>query len=96
MYIPDDPDRFASLEAVLPAVQRMTFLASKSLFEEKSVAVPEGRVQVMDCDNFFLVNVYTPNSKPDLSRLNLRYEEWDPNFREVLVELEKTKPVVVC
>ena len=96
MYIPDGPDRFASLEAVLPAVQRMTFLANKSLFEETSVAVPEGRVQIMDCSNFYLVNVYTPNSKPDLSRLKLRYEEWDPNFREMLIELEKTKPVVVC
>ncbi|MBQ9018616.1 exodeoxyribonuclease III [Candidatus Saccharibacteria bacterium] len=96
MYIPDNPDRFASLEAVLPAVQCMTFLANKSFFEENSIAVPEGRVQIADCNNFYLVNVYTPNSKPDLSRLKLRHESWDLEFLQLLKELEKTKPVVAC
>ena len=70
-------------------------LVSKSS-EEKSIASREGRVQVADCGDFYLVNVYTPNSKPDLSRLKLRETEWDPEFLQYLKELEKTKPVVTC
>ena len=96
MYIPDDPDRFAPSGAVLPAVQCMTFFANKSRLEETNIAVQEGRVQVLEFEKFYLVNVYTPNSKPDLSRLKLRYEEWDPEFLNLLKELEKTKPVVTC
>ena len=72
-------------------------LANLDLYaSETSIAVPEGRVQVLDCEKFYLVNVYTPNSKPDLSRLKLREIEWDPEFLELLKELEETKPVVVC
>ena len=63
---------------------------------ETSVAVPEGRILTLDCGGFHLVNVYTPNSKPDLSRLKLRETEWDPEFLKYLKDLEKEKPVVVC
>ena len=56
----------------------------------------EGRVLALEFERFFLVNVYTPNSKPDLSRLKLREKLWDPEFLNLLKELEKTKPVVVC
>lgn len=63
---------------------------------ETSVAVPEGRILTLDLDKFYLVNVYVPNSKPDLSRLKLRENEWDPEFLKYLKELEKEKPVVVC
>ena len=70
--------------------------AKSTSLTDFSVAVSEGRVQVADCGEFFLVNVYTPNSKPDLSRLKLRHDEWDPGFLELLRELEKTKPVVTC
>ena len=73
----------------------MTFLASKSS-EEKSMASREGRVLVLEFEKFYLVNVYTPNSKPDLSRLILREETWDPEFLKFLKDLEKIKPVVVC
>ncbi|MBR3252834.1 exodeoxyribonuclease III [Candidatus Saccharibacteria bacterium] len=72
-------------------------LENQNLYvSETSVAVPEGRVQVLDLEKFYLVNVYTPNSKPDLSRLELRYKSWDPEFLSLLKELEKTKPVVTC
>ena len=72
-------------------------LANLDLYaSETNVAVPEGRVLVLEFPKFYLVNVYTPNSKPDLSRLKLRETEWDPGFLEMLRELEKTKPVVVC
>lgn len=56
----------------------------------------EGRVLAAEFPEFFLVTVYTPNSKPDLSRLKLREKLWDPAFLNYLKELEKVKPVVVC
>lgn len=56
----------------------------------------EGRILVLEFDKFFLVNVYTPNSKPDLSRLELREKIWDPEFLNLLKELEKKKPVITC
>ena len=69
----------------------------QGLFDsENIIAVREGRVVLLDLNKFFLVNVYVPNSKPDLSRLKLRETEWDPEFLNYLKELEKTKPVVVC
>ena len=63
---------------------------------ETNVAVPEGRTLILEFKKFYLVNVYVPNSKPDLSRLKFREESWDPGLLELLKELEKTKPVVVC
>lgn len=62
----------------------------------KRIASQEGRVLIIEFEKFYLVNVYTPNSKPDLSRLKLREKEWDPEFLRYLKELEKEKPVVVC
>lgn len=56
----------------------------------------EGRVLTAEFPEFFLVNVYTPNSKRDLSRLKLRELLWDPAFLDFLKGLEKAKPVVVC
>lgn len=56
----------------------------------------EGRTLILEHKNFYLVNVYTPNSKPDLSRLELRHTDWDPGFKEYLKELEKEKPVITC
>ena len=56
----------------------------------------EGRVLTAEFEKFYLVNVYTPNSKNKLERLELREKKWDPEFLRYLKELEKTKPVVVC
>ena len=56
----------------------------------------EGRVLTAEFEKFYLVDVYTPNSKNELERLNLRKNKWDPEFLKYLKELEKTKPVVVC
>jgi exodeoxyribonuclease-3 len=56
----------------------------------------EGRVISAEFDDFWVVTVYTPNSKRDLSRLNLRKTQWDPAFLEHLKHLEKSKPVLVC
>lgn len=56
----------------------------------------EGRVISAEFDDFWVVTVYTPNSKGDLSRLKLRHEQWDPAFLDHVKELEKTKPVLFC
>jgi exodeoxyribonuclease-3 len=56
----------------------------------------EGRVLTLEFDKFFLVNVYTPNAKPDLSRLSMRYTSWDKAFLEHCQELETVKPVIFC
>lgn len=56
----------------------------------------EGRVISAEFEDFWVVTVYTPNSKGDLTRLPLRHEKWDPAFLEHLKELEKSKPVLVC
>jgi exodeoxyribonuclease-3 len=56
----------------------------------------EGRVIAAEFDKFFVVTVYTPNSKDDLSRIPLRHKHWDPAFLEYCKQLEKHKPVVFC
>ena len=56
----------------------------------------EGRMVTCEYEGFYLVNVYVPNSKNDLSRLGYRYDSWDPDLRNYLLELRKKKPVVLC
>ncbi len=56
----------------------------------------EGRVITLEFNEFYLVNVYVPNSKRDLSRLGYRAKEWDVDFLKYLKNLEKKKPVVFC
>jgi exodeoxyribonuclease-3 len=56
----------------------------------------EGRVITAEFEKFYVVTVYTPNSKRDLSRLELRHKKWDVEFLKSLKELEKTKPVIFC
>ena len=55
----------------------------------------EGRVTTAEFDDFYLVTVYVPNSKTDLSRLDDR-QNWDAHFLNFLKELESKKPVIVC
>lgn len=55
----------------------------------------EGRVITLEFDNFYLVNVYTPNSKRELLRLDYRMV-WEDDFRKYLLKLDEKKPVVVC
>jgi exodeoxyribonuclease-3 len=71
-------------------------IASKYRLADDSYGDPtkEGRVISAEFDKFWVVTVYTPNSKGDLSRLELRHKQWDPAFLEHVKELEKTKPVV--
>lgn len=55
----------------------------------------EGRVITLEFEDFYLVNVYTPNSQPELARLDYRMQ-WEDAFRDYLVKFDKKKPVVVC
>jgi len=55
----------------------------------------EGRVQTAEYADFFLVNVYVPNSKRGLERLPYR-QVWDKDFLAYLKKLEKKKPVIFC
>lgn len=54
----------------------------------------EGRVIAVELEKYFVVTVYTPNSKGDLSRLLLRETAWDPAFLEYVKQLEQKKPVL--
>lgn len=56
---------------------------------------PEGRIITLEFESFYLVTVYTPNAKRDLSRLEYRME-WEDRFRGYLLELDAKKPVIVC
>ncbi len=55
----------------------------------------EGRVITLELEQFYLVTVYTPNAQDGLARLDYRMQ-WEDDFRAYLLELNKTKPVVVC
>jgi exodeoxyribonuclease-3 len=59
-------------------------------------AADEGRVITAEYEQFYVVTVYTPNAKDDLSRLALRHQHWDPAFLAYCQQLEKQKPVVFC
>lgn len=56
----------------------------------------EGRVTTIELDDFFVVNVYVPNSKRELERLPYREKEWDVDFLSYVKKLEKRKPVIFC
>lgn len=56
----------------------------------------EGRVITAEFDDFYVVTVYTPNAKDDLSRIPLREKHWDPAFLAYCKQLEQKKPVVFC
>ena len=56
----------------------------------------EGRVITAEFEKYYLVTVYVPNSKRDLSRLPYRQKEWDVDFLSYVRELENKKPVVFC
>jgi exodeoxyribonuclease III len=55
---------------------------------------PEGRILTLEYEDFFLVNVYTPNSQRDLARLPYRLD-WEERILEHLLELDAMKPVIM-
>ena len=63
---------------------------------DKYIDDNEGRLITLELDSYYLITVYTPNSKRDLSRLSYRYNDWDPAFLNYMQALEKDKPVIFC
>lgn len=55
----------------------------------------EGRVITLEYQSFYLVTVYTPNSKRGLERLPYRLE-WEDAFREYVVSLKQKKGIIIC
>ncbi len=55
----------------------------------------EGRVITVEFEKFYMVNIYTPNSKRELERLDYR-QIWEDEIREYLLDLNANKPVVMC
>ena len=55
----------------------------------------EGRVITLEYENFYMVNVYTPNSKRELERLDYR-QIWEDEIRKYLLDLNTKKPVIMC
>ena len=55
----------------------------------------EGRTITLEFEEYFLINVYTPNSKRELERLKGR-QKWDKDFLKFIKNIEKKKPVIVC
>ncbi len=55
----------------------------------------EGRAITLEYENFYLLNVYTPNSQRELTRLDYRMV-WEDALREYMIKLDKVKPVIYC
>jgi exodeoxyribonuclease-3 len=73
-------------------------LASRYAFadELERDSSEEGRVIAAEFAHCYVVTVYTPNSKDDLSRIPLRHKAWDPAFLAYCQELQRHKPVIFC
>lgn len=67
--------------------------AKYDLVDEYGDPNTEGRIIAAEFDKYWVVTVYTPNAKGDLSRVPLR-EQWDPAFLEFMLRLEESKPVI--
>lgn len=55
----------------------------------------EGRIITLEFEKFYVVNIYTPNSKRELLRLDYRMK-WEDDFRKYINSLDEKKPVVIC
>ncbi len=57
----------------------------------------EGRITSLEFKDFFLVNVYTPNSQElNSERCNYRINIWDPAFRKYINNLKTSKNTIIC
>jgi exodeoxyribonuclease III len=72
-------------------------IAKKYKFSDKyGDTITEGRIVCAEYKKFYLVTVYTPNAKDDLTRVPMRHKSWDPAFLEYMKDLENNKPVIFC
>lgn len=72
------------------------FLEGGTVRDQYGDANREGRVITAEFETFFVVTVYTPNSKDDLTRLPFRHTLWDPAFLRYMCALQAKKPVLFC
>ncbi|NEN22801.1 exodeoxyribonuclease III [Cryomorpha ignava] len=77
--------------AILTKIKPISIVNDMGIAEHDN----EGRVQCAEFSDFYLVNLYVPNSGQKLDRLDYR-KIWDADFLKYLKHLEKTKPVIVC
>ena len=75
------------------------FTRHKPLSVTYGLGIPEhdteGRVITLEYEDFYLLCVYTPNSKRELLRLSYRME-WEDALRAYMMELDKKKPIIYC
>ncbi|MDD5749868.1 MAG: exodeoxyribonuclease III [Patescibacteria group bacterium] len=94
---------FSAYQEFFNSAQRPGYSGTAVLVKEglKVKALPafswddEGRVQVLDIGKYYLVNVYFPNAKDDLSRLHWKIK-WNDRLLLALKKLEKVKPLLIC
>ena len=99
------PEELASYRAIWNSAEKAGYSGTAMFCKNKPLSVSygigakehdnEGRVITAELENVYLVTVYTPNSKSELSRLPYR-QTWDAAFLSYIKSLEKTKPVVFC
>ena len=77
----------------------LVYTKTEPLSVQYGMGVPEhdheGRIITLEYEQFYLVSVYVPNAKSDLSRLVYR-QQWEDDFLKYVKALEKEKPVVIC
>lgn len=77
----------------------VTFTRKQVFENRRGIGKPEhdreGRVVTLDLGDFYLVNVYTPNSQTGLARLDYRMD-WEAAFADYVKQLDSVKPVVIC
>ncbi|MDF2724517.1 MAG: exodeoxyribonuclease [Paenibacillus sp.] len=61
----------------------------------EAIHLNEGRLLALEFERFHLVNVYTPNARRDLSRLDIRLA-WEEQFLDYVRQLDEMKPVIIC
>lgn len=88
----EEPLRVLRADALAPIAHEILSAEEEELV---AAAITEGRVCALEFENYWFVNVYTPNAQPELARIDTRMA-WDSCYREFLRGLAAEKPVVTC
>ena len=103
---PDQVDlQFEGYTTYLNSAEKKGYSGTAILSKQKPLQVTygigieehdkEGRVITLEFEKFYMVNIYTPNSKRELERLEYR-QIWEDEIRKYLLELNTKKPVIMC
>lgn len=103
---PDQVDlQFEGYTTYLNSAEKKGYSGTAILTKQKPLQVTygigieehdkEGRVITLEFEKFYMVNIYTPNSKRELERLEYR-QIWEDEIRKYLLELNTKKPVIMC